>query len=33
LRTAHPEFEGWLWALMKIDPAMLDTAVECPDGR
>ena len=22
LRTAHPEFEGWLWALVKIDPAM-----------
>lgn len=28
LRAAHPEFEGWLWALVKIDPAMLDTTVE-----
>lgn len=28
LRAAHPEFEGWLWALVKIDPAMLDDAVE-----
>ena len=23
LRAAHPEFEGWLWALVKVDPAML----------
>ena len=28
LRTAHPDFEGWLWALVKIDPAMLDDTVE-----
>ena len=28
LRIAHPEFEGWLWALVKIDPAMLDDTVE-----
>lgn len=28
LRTAHPEFEGWLWALVKVDPAMLDDVLE-----
>ena len=28
LRTAHPEFAGWLWALVKVDPAMLDDTVE-----
>lgn len=28
LRAAHPEFDGWLWALVKVDPAMLDDAVE-----
>jgi predicted RNase H-like HicB family nuclease len=28
LRIAHPEFEGWLWALVKIDPAMLDDTLE-----
>ena len=28
LRTAHPEFGGWLWALVKVDPAMLDDTVE-----
>ena len=28
LRAAHPEFEGWLWALVKVDPAMLDETVE-----
>lgn len=28
LRTAHPEFQGWLWALVKVDPAMLDNEVE-----
>jgi hypothetical protein len=28
LRTAHPEFEGWLWALVKMDPAMLDNTLE-----
>ncbi len=28
LRNAHPEFEGWLWALVKVDPAMLDDTLE-----
>ena len=28
LRAAHPEFEGWLWGLVKIDPAMLDKTLE-----
>lgn len=28
LRDAHPELEGWLWALVKVDPAMLDDALE-----
>ena len=28
LRTAHPEFDGWLWALVRVDPAMLDDTVE-----
>ena len=28
LRAAHPEFEGWLWALVKVDPAMLDDTFE-----
>ncbi|MFZ3124025.1 MAG: type II toxin-antitoxin system HicB family antitoxin [Acidovorax sp.] len=28
LRSANPEFEGWLWALVKIDPAMLDETIE-----
>ena len=28
LRAAHPEFDGWLWALVKVDPAMLDDTVE-----
>lgn len=28
LRTAHPEFDGWLWALVKVDPAMLDDTLE-----
>lgn len=28
LRAAHPEFEGWLWALVKVDPAMLDETLE-----
>ncbi len=28
LRTMHPEFEGWLWALVKVDPAMLDDTLE-----
>ena len=28
LRTANSEFEGWLWALVKVDPAMLDDTLE-----
>ena len=28
LRAAHPEFEGWPWALVKVDPAMLDDTLE-----
>jgi predicted RNase H-like HicB family nuclease len=28
LRAAHPEFDGWLWALVKVDPAMLDNTIE-----
>lgn len=28
LRAAHPEFEGWVWALVKVDPAMLDSTLE-----
>lgn len=28
LRAANPDFEGWLWALVKIDPAMLDDTLE-----
>ena len=28
LRNAHPEFDGWLWALVKVDPAMLDDTLE-----
>lgn len=28
LRTAHPELEGWLWALVKVDLAMLDETLE-----
>ena len=28
LRAAHPEFEGWMWALVKIDPSMLDETLE-----
>jgi predicted RNase H-like HicB family nuclease len=28
LRIAHPEFDGWLWTLAKVDPAMLDNTVE-----
>ncbi len=28
LRAAHPEFEGWLWGRVKIDPAMLDNTLE-----
>lgn len=28
LRATHPEYEGWMWALVKIDPAMLDDTLE-----
>lgn len=28
LRAAHPELQGWLWALVKVDPAMLDSTFE-----
>jgi predicted RNase H-like HicB family nuclease len=28
LRAAHPELEGWVWALVKVDPAMLDETLE-----
>lgn len=28
LRTVHPDFEGWVWALVKVDPAMLDSTLE-----
>lgn len=28
LRAAHLELEGWMWALVKIDPAVLDDTVE-----
>lgn len=28
LREAHPELGGWLWALVKVDPAMLDDTLE-----
>lgn len=28
LRAGHAELEGWLWALVKVDPAMLDETLE-----
>lgn len=28
LKARHPEFDGWLWALVKVDPAMLDDTLE-----
>ena len=28
LRAAHPELAGWPWALVKVDPAMLDDTLE-----
>jgi predicted RNase H-like HicB family nuclease len=28
LRAAHPELEGWLWALVTVDPALLDDTLE-----
>lgn len=28
LQAHHPEFDGWMWALVKIDPAVLDETIE-----
>ena len=28
LRTAHPEFAGWVWAVVSVDPARLDDKIE-----
>ena len=28
MRAAHPELGGWSWALVKVDPAMLDDTLE-----
>lgn len=28
LRKAHTEYEGWMWGVVKIDPAMLDDKLE-----
>lgn len=28
LRAGHAELDGWLWALVKVDPAMLDDTLE-----
>lgn len=28
LRKAHPEYEGWMWGLVKLDPATLDDKME-----
>ena len=28
LRAAHPELKGWLWALVKVNPAALDDTLE-----
>ena len=28
LRAGHAELAGWLWALVKVDPAMLDDTLE-----
>ncbi len=28
LRAGHAELKGWLWALVKLDPAMLDDTLE-----
>jgi predicted RNase H-like HicB family nuclease len=28
MRAAHPELAGWLWALVKVDPAVLDDTLE-----
>src|SRR5512147_1951902 len=28
LRAAHPEFAGWVWAVVSVDPARLDEKTE-----
>ncbi len=28
LCAAHSELDGWLWALVKVDPSLLDTTLE-----
>ena len=28
LRVAHPEFAGWVWAVVSVDPARLDDKIE-----
>jgi predicted RNase H-like HicB family nuclease len=28
LRADHPELAGWLWAVVKVDPAALDDTIE-----
>jgi predicted RNase H-like HicB family nuclease len=28
LRKSHPEYLGWMWGVVKIDPAMLDDKLE-----
>lgn len=28
LRAGHPEFAGWIWAVVSVDPARLDDKVE-----
>ena len=28
LRAAHPELKGWLWALVKVNPAALDDTLK-----
>jgi len=28
LLTAHPEFAGWVWAVVSVDPARLDDKIE-----
>jgi predicted RNase H-like HicB family nuclease len=28
LRSGHPELDGWIWAVLSIDPARLDDTIE-----
>lgn len=28
LRAAYPEYAGWIWAVVRVDPARLDDTVE-----